>query len=71
MWFWWGPARQISKKGLPVNGEGEIFLLRKYSDCQKFFAIGDLIVGAQRAVPSTSGTARRAPIRRNYIWQTL
>jgi hypothetical protein len=42
----------------------------RWSGCQKFFPLGDLNVGAQRAVPSTSGTARCVPTRRDYIWPT-
>jgi hypothetical protein len=64
---------------LPViltEGKDLIFLKVKiirfiYSDCQKFFPIPYLIVGARRAVPlKPLGMARHAPTN-HYFWQSL
>jgi len=42
-----------------------------YSDCQKFFPVTCLIVGARRAVPSGGWAWLAMPLQRNYFWQSL
>ena len=72
--FWEGRGRSVTPPSpllCPDFLTKLILTSSTYSDCQKFFPIGNTVVGAQLAVPLTSGTASCAPTKRKNFWQLL